>query len=135
MLEVVIVDHQELYRPGIVNVLARADGVRIVGQPQSPTELLKVLQEAVPRVLILSTNFLPALLYLQRMLNHRKTKLLLLAEENDQTDYTQWLRVHGIVYRSMDEPTLVDAVRRVARGELFVQERISDVTDHISEVA
>ena len=48
------------------------------------------------------------------MLKRRKTALLLLAEENDQVDYMQWLQAHGILYRSVDEPALVDAVRRVA---------------------
>jgi hypothetical protein len=77
--------------------------------------LLKVLEKAVPRVLILSTNFLPAILYIEWMLKHRKTTLVLLAEENDPTDYLHWMGAQGIVYRSTNEPALVDAVRRVAR--------------------
>ena len=127
MIDVIIADHQELFRAGLVEVLSVADDVRIAGQPQSAAELLKILQEADPHVLILSTNFLPTISKIQRMLKRRRTALLLLAEENDQTDYMQWWRAHGIVYRSMDEPSLVDAVRRVARGELFVQNSSSDI--------
>jgi len=61
------------------------------------------------------------------MLERCEITLLLLAEENDQTDYMQQVHAQGIVYRSTDEPALVDAVRRVARGELSVQERSSDI--------
>ena len=53
--------------------------------------------------------------------------MLLLAEENDQAAYVRWLRAQGVVYRSMDGPVLVDAMRRVAQGELFVQGRSSDM--------
>ena len=59
------------------------------------------------------------------MLKRRGTALLVLAEENDRAAYVRWLRARGVVYRSMDGPVLVDAMRRVARGELFVQDRSS----------
>jgi DNA-binding NarL/FixJ family response regulator len=119
MIEVVIADHQEIFRIGIAEVLAAAGEVRIVGQAQSAAQVLSTLKKAKPHVLILSTSLLPALPKIERMLERHQTALLLLAEENDQNAYFQWLRAHGIVDRSMDEPTLVDAVRRVARGELL----------------
>lgn len=54
------------------------------------------------------------------MLKRRKTALLLLAEENDQADYMKWLRAHGIVYRSVDVPVLLDAIaERHAASCLF----------------
>jgi hypothetical protein len=34
----------------------------------------------------------------------------------------------------MDGPAMTDAMRRVARGELFVQERSSDIKERPSEV-
>ena len=55
-------------------------------------------------------------------LKRRQTALLVLAEDNDRAAYVRWLRARGVVYRSMDGPVLVDAMRRVARGELFVQD-------------
>ena len=126
---------KSLFRIGMVEILAVADDVRVVGQAGCPAQLLSTLKQAKPRVLILSTSFVPALQQFQRMLERRKTALLVLAEENDQTAYMDWLRAHGIVYRSIDEPALVDAVRRVARGELFVQESSSDGREDTSEVA
>ena len=134
MIDVMIADHQEIFRIGLVEVLAVADDVRIVGQPRSPQELLYTLREVNPQVLILSTDFLPALSKIKWMLKRRKTALLLLAEANDQTAYMQWLRAHGIVYRSMDEPAVVDAVRRVGRGELFIQDPSSDMCNQASNV-
>jgi DNA-binding NarL/FixJ family response regulator len=133
MIDVIIADHQELFRVGMMEVLAVADDVRIVGQPQSSEQLLNTLREVKPHVLILSTCFLPEFPKIQRMLKRSRTALLLLAEENDRVAYVRWLRAQGVVYRAMDGPVIVDGMRRVARGELFVQDRSSDMREDQSE--
>jgi DNA-binding NarL/FixJ family response regulator len=135
MIDVIIADLQELFRAGLVEVLSVVEDVRIVGQVQSPGQLLSTLKKVNPHVLVLSTDFLPVYPKIQRMLKRRKTALLLLAEENDQVDYIQWLRAHGIVYRSVDVPVLLDAMRRVAGGELFLQDPSSDMRRDKSDVA
>ena len=72
---------------------------------------------------------------IQPMLKRSKTALLVLTEENDRVVYMRWLRVQGILYRSMDGPVIVDVMRRVALGELFVQKRSSDIRTDRSDVA
>jgi DNA-binding NarL/FixJ family response regulator len=134
MIDVIVADHQELFRIGMTEVMAVAGDVRVVG-PQSSEQLLSTLREVKPRVLILSTSFLPVFSKVQRMLKRRQTALLVLTEENDRVAYVRWLRAQGVVYRSMNGPGLIDAMRRVARGELFVQDRSSDVREDQSERA
>ena len=126
MIDVLIADDQELFHIGMAEILAVADDVHIVGQPQSPELLLDTLEQAKPHVLVLSTSFLPAWSKIQRALRRRKTALLVLAEDNDRIAYTRWLRARGVVHRSVDGSVIVDALRRVARGELFVQNTSSD---------
>ncbi len=135
MIEVVIADHLEPFSIGLTEVLAGQHDVRVVGQPQSPGQLLKTLKKVKPHVLVLSTDFLPVYPRIKRILKRRKTALLLLAERNDRAAYMLWLRAHGIVYRSMDGPVFVDAMRRVARGELFIQNPSSDIRSDKSDVA
>ena len=135
MIDVIVADHQELFRIGMAEVLAVAADVRIVGQPQSPEQLLSALRTFTPHVLVLSTGFLPAFPKIEPVLKRNRTALLLLAEDNDRVAYVSWLRAQGVVYRSMDGPALVDAMRRVAAGELFVQSRSSDMRKDPSEVA
>jgi DNA-binding NarL/FixJ family response regulator len=135
MIDVMIADHQELFRAGFVDVLSVVGDVRILGRAQSPEQLLSTLKKVNPQVLVLSTNFLPVFSKIQRMLKRRKTALLLLAEENDSVDYMKWLRAHGIVYRSVDVPVLLDAMRKVTRGELFIQNPGSDIRRDKSDVA
>jgi DNA-binding NarL/FixJ family response regulator len=126
MLDVIIADNQELFHVGMAEVLAAVDDVRIVGQPQSLKQLLRILKNVSPQVLILSANFLPAVSKIQRRLKDRRTALVVLAEDDDPIVYTRWFGARGIFYRSMDGSAMVDAMRQVARGELFVQDRCAD---------
>lgn len=135
MIDVIVADHQEPFHVGMAEILASTDDVFLIVQPRSPDQLLKALQTVIPHVLVLSTTFLPAFSKIQPMLQ-RRTALLLLAEENDdRASYVRWLQAQGIVYRSMDGPVIIEAIRRVARGELFVQDRSSDMRENQSEGA
>ena len=134
MIKVVIADHHELFRIGASEVLA-ARGLCVVGQAESPAELLRTLEAAEAHVLILSASFLPIYPQIQRMLAERATALLLLADDHDQTAYEQWMGVRGIVYRSMNERAFVNAVRRVARSNRLDEKPSADIHDDASEVA
>lgn len=135
MIDVIVADPQELFQLGLQSILATASDIRIVGQPQSPEQLLCTLKQVKPHVLVLSTSFLPMLPSLQPFLESRQMALLMLVEEDDRVAYLRWLRAQGVLYRSVDGPVIVDAMRRVARGELFVQERSSDVTStHVTNI-
>src|SRR5271157_2009112 len=127
MIDVIVADDQELFRVGMTEVLAGAGDVRVVGQPQSAEELLRALKTSTAHVLVLSTSFVPVFGKIQRLLKRRQTALVVLAEENDRVAYIRWLRAQAVVYRSMEGPAIVEAMRRVARGELFMQDRGSDV--------
>src|ERR1039458_2375046 len=129
MIDVIIADHHELFQIGMAEVLAGVDDVRIVGQARSSEQLLETLKKVRPHVLVLSTSFLPAFSKIQPILKRRQTALLVLAEENHRAAYRRWLRARGIVNRSMTGSALVDAMRRVAQGELFVQNPSSDMRE------
>ena len=135
MIDVIFADHQELFRIGAAEILAAAGDIRILAQPQSPEQLLSALETLTPQVLVLSTNFLPAFSKIEAVLKRSQTTLLVLAEENDHFAYVTWLRARGVIRRSMDGPILAEAIRRVARGELFVQGRTPDMTINPSVVA
>jgi len=135
VIDVIIADHQEVFRIGMVEAFGMAPDVCIVSQPKSPEQLLNTLKEVSPQVLILSTNFLAVFSKIHRTLKRHQTALLVLTEEDDRFAYTRWLQAQGVIYRSMNGPALVDVLRRVARGELFVQNRGSDMREDLSAIA
>ena len=129
MIDVVFADHQEPFHFGMAEILKEADDFSLIAQPHSAEQLLSILGMLIPHVLVLSTKFLPVFSKIEPLLQRRRTALLLLAEENDGIGYLRWLQARGIVYRSMEGPALIDAMRRVARGELLVQDDSSKVSN------
>jgi DNA-binding NarL/FixJ family response regulator len=134
MIDVIIADHKELFHVGLAEILAGTGDVCLVQQPRSPDQLVRALKTITPNVLVLSTSFLPAFSKIEPLLKRSHTGLLVLAEENDRTAYVRWWRAQGVVYRSMNVPVLVDAMRRVARGELFIQDGSCDASEETPEL-
>ena len=130
MIDVILADQHELFQSGMAELLGDAGDIYVMAQPRSAEPLLSVLGTLIPHVLLLSTNFLPVFPKIERLLQ-RRTALLLLAEDNDSTDYVQRLPAQGVIYRSIDGPHLIGALRGVARGELFVQGRSSNVPNEL----
>jgi hypothetical protein len=126
MIDVIIADDHELFRAEVEDILAVADDIHLLTKPQSAEQLLNILKEVKPHVLLLSTNFLSVIPRIQLILESRQTALLVLAEEKDSAAYVPQLGARGVVYRSMDGPALREAMRRVSRGEIF-QSRSSDM--------
>ncbi len=135
MINVIFADHQELFHVGMAEILAGDNDICLMAQPRSAAQLLSILETSMPHVLVLSTEFLPWFSKIEPVLKRSRTALLILAEENDRIAYVRWLKAKGIVYRSIDGPGMVDAMRRVASGELFVQSRSSDMREDLSDVS
>ncbi len=121
MINVIIADQQAIFRAGIAKVLAVEEDLRIVGQPQSPEQLLNSLEKLRAQVLILSTTFLPALPEIQALAEIRKTALLMLADNAEHAPDFMRMGVQGVIYRSANGNVVVEAVRRLSRGQAFLQ--------------
>ncbi len=129
MINVIIADNQPIFRAGVAKVLASEDDLRIVGQPQSSKQMLNALEHFRPRVLLISTSFLPLLSEIQALVMRQTTSILVLAETEDEASAIIAMGAQGIVCRSVNGPTIVDAVRRLARGETFVHTQESGITE------
>ena len=132
MINVIIADHQAIFRAGVAKVLAVEDDIRIVGQPQSTEQMLNAIDRLRARVLLVSTSFLPLFSEIHELTGRHSTAMLVLAENGDEASAFIAMGAQGVVYRSVNGPTIVEAVRQVARGETFVHTANSSVTD-ISE--
>src|SRR5208283_2171770 len=121
MINVIIADHQAIFRAGIAKVLAVEEDMRIVGQPQSAEQLLNALDKLRARVLIFSTSFLPLLPEIQAISNGRNIALLMIVENTETASDFMRMGVQGVIYRSAGGNMVVEAVRRLSRGQAFLQ--------------
>lgn len=121
MINVIIADEQAVFRAGAAKVLAVEEDIRIVGQPTSREQLLNSLDKLRTHVLLLATSYLPLYDQVKKLLSRQSTAILLLAEDGKSADNYIEMGALGVVYRSVNASTIVQAVRRVARGEKFIQ--------------
>jgi hypothetical protein len=126
MIDILVAETQTRLRRALIQALAAADDFRIVGRPQSVETLLSMLDNTRPHLLLMSTGFLSEFPRIRLSLQKHRTGLLVLADGNDPVAYGHWLQAQGVIHRSTDGKAMVDAIRRVARGELFIQPRSSD---------
>ena len=133
MYNIIIADHQAIFRAGIAKVLAVEEDLRIVAQPQSPEQLLTAADKLHAHVLLISTGYINLFQQLQQLVAPKRTGILVLAENTETASTYLRLGAQGVVYRSVNGETMVDAVRRVARGEGYVQSAGASSVDAVNE--
>lgn len=116
MINVILADHQRIFRIGMASALAAEEDIRIVGQPQSTEQLLRGLVNFRPHVLVLSSAFLAEANAIQEVCSRQDTAILLLREPEDEVSRDLSMQVHGVMGRSADEATIVRSVRHLAKG-------------------
>jgi DNA-binding NarL/FixJ family response regulator len=132
MINVIIADHQAIFRAGVAKVLAVEDDIRIVGQPQTEEQTLHTLEHLRAHVLLISANFLAVFEQIRALTARNNTQILVLAEPSDEATAFIAMGARGVIYRSVDGSAAVDAVRKLARGETYVHTPHSAVSE-ISE--
>jgi len=120
MINVIIADHQTVFRVGTSRVLAVEDDIRVVGQPLSPEQLVHAVARLRSHVALLSATFVPVLPRVQPIAAKQRIALLMVAEKGDDASRYIRLGFQGVVFRSVDSATMVRVVRRLAQGESFV---------------
>jgi DNA-binding NarL/FixJ family response regulator len=109
MLKLILADNQAIFRAGIAKVLAVEDEMRIVAQAQTAEQMFMALDKFRAAVLVIAGGF------------HSDFNSVLTAAGESAQRYMA-AGSHGVVYRNVTSPALVDCVRKVARGETWVQD-------------
>jgi DNA-binding NarL/FixJ family response regulator len=125
VINVIIADHQPVFRAGIAKLLAAEDDMRVVAHPLSTDHLLNAIENLRPHVVILSSGFLadpPDVHTITEMANAHHVPVLMLTQNNSEGS-PQFIprNVQGVFYRSVKGRVLVQGVRRLARGGRYVQ--------------
>jgi DNA-binding NarL/FixJ family response regulator len=124
VINVVIADHQPVYRAGIAKLLASEDDMRIIAQPLSADHLMNALDRLRPHVLVISSGFVNEPETLRRITGvagERQIAILVLTENNEPSPkFVPW-GAQGVFYRSIKGSMLVTGVRQLSQGGRFLQ--------------
>jgi len=123
-LKVVIVDDQNICRCGLSELLGRNDDITVIGTTGT-IEGLRILLREKPDLLIIDLRMKPmdGLSLLEQIREEGcTTPVIMLTMSDSETDLTNAIRagVRGYLLKDMAPDDVVDAIRRVAGGELVV---------------
>jgi DNA-binding NarL/FixJ family response regulator len=116
MINVILADHQRIFRVGMASALAAEDDIRIVGQPHSVSQLLYGLEQFRAHVLVLSSAFFANFDRIKQAADRQHTAILLLEDTAALNPQQSMPEADGVMRRSADESTAVRCVRHLARG-------------------
>ena len=116
MINVILADHQRIFRIGMASALAAEDDIRIVGQPHSLGQLVHGLTRFRPHVLVLSSAFLGNISEIRQIADRQHSAILLLEDPGPAILPHLSQDVNAVMQRSADHATVVRCIRQLARG-------------------
>jgi DNA-binding NarL/FixJ family response regulator len=121
MNRIILADNQAIFRAGAARVLALEDDMRIVAQCEDLTKLWSALESLRGSVLLVASSLRPEIASLAEQARSSGSRVVFVAENSEQVADEVVQKLDGIVCRNIAGIDLVDCVRRVARGQRYLQ--------------
>jgi DNA-binding NarL/FixJ family response regulator len=121
MKRLILADNQAIFRAGAARVLTMEDDIRIVAQCDDPVRLIAAMAVARGAIAVVSSGLSPGPVAIAKEAQALECRLILIAENNEQVSDEASERADGIICRNVAGPDLVDCVRKVARGQRYLQ--------------
>ena len=129
-IRVLLVDDHTLFRSGIRSLLQRNDDFEVVGEAGDGLEGIKRARSLKPDVVLLDLH-MPGVSGLEAVKVMAEeipdVQVLMLTVSEDAQDLMDALRAGacGYLLKNIETDTLVDAIRRAARGESVVSQQMT----------
>ena len=124
-IRIVVADDHPIFRDGVCKLLALEEDFEVVAQAQDGRQVLDVLQQLTPDILLLDLKMpgLDGLATLQRLQAVKnKTRVIVLTASDDKNEFVQAMRfgTSGIVLKQTATELLIKSIRRVHAGEIWL---------------
>lgn len=136
-IRAVLIDDHAMVRQALASVLEDEPSIEVVAQGDDAPQAIRIVRELLPDVLVLDYN-LPgggALPVIEEITRHHLAVRVLVLTVHDSPHYA--VRVleagaHGFVIKSAAVEELLDAIRAVHAGDIYITKRIArPVIDHL----
>jgi len=124
---VIVADTQAIFRAGLRKIFALEDDIRVVGQAENLEQTIAAIQKFSGDILIFEAALAPspgdAIADLLRQ--NASCRLVVVLRELDQEVTLDLFRrgAHSIVSREIEPEMLVECLRKIAQGELWLENR------------
>ena len=124
-IRIVVAHDHPIFRDGLCKLLALEDDFEVVAQAQDGRQVLDVLQQFEPDILLLDLKMpgLDGLATLQRLQsNKNKTRVIVLTASDDKNEFVQAMKLgtSGIVLKQTATELLIKSIRKVHAGEIWL---------------
>lgn len=125
IIKVVIADDHTLFREGLKRVLALEKDILVVGEAANGREAVEIVARRLPDVLLLDLK-MPAGDAIESLAEISSkspaTKVIILTAYSERRGVVSSAkgRARGYVLKGIAAPTLIEAIRKVYRGEIWV---------------
>jgi DNA-binding NarL/FixJ family response regulator len=124
-IRIVIADDHPIVRDGLRKLLSLEDDFEIVGEANDGREVLDLIQEQEPDILLLDLRMpnLDGLATLQAMqTTGKRTKTIILTASEDKNEFVQAMKLgcSGIVLKQTAPELIVKSIRKVYAGEIWL---------------
>ena len=125
VIRILIADDHPIVRDGLRKLLSLEDDFEIVGEANDGREVLDLIQEVEPDVLLLDLRMpnLDGLSTLQAMQQTgKRTKVIILTASEDKNEFVQAMKLgcSGIVLKQTAPELIVKSIRKVHAGEIWL---------------
>jgi DNA-binding NarL/FixJ family response regulator len=124
-IRIVVADDHPIFRDGLCRLLALEEDFEVVAQAQDGRQVLDVLQQYAPDILLLDLKMpgLDGLATLQRLQAVKnKTRVIVLTASDDKNEFVQAMKLgtSGIVLKQTATELLIKSIRKVHAGEIWL---------------
>jgi len=120
MNKIILADSQAIFRAGTAKVLAMDEDMRIIAQCTDLDRLHHAITTFPGSIVLLASSMRPDLTRMRMLLETTSSRGIVIAENNESASTYLQQGFRGVVYRSVNGPTLVECVHRVASGETWI---------------
>src|SRR5438132_5277913 len=124
-IRIVVADDHPIFRDGLCRLLALEEDFEVVAQAQDGRQVLDVLQQYEPDILLLDLKMpgLDGLGTLQKLqASKNKTRVIVLTASDDKNEFVQAMKLgtSGIVLKQTATDLLIKSIRKVHAGEIWL---------------
>lgn len=131
------VDDHELTRAGCRLLLARLDNFEITAELDLGGGVIKQITESRPDLLILDIRLpdMNGMSLLAELVDVHQIPVLILSGQDDPRDFAFALRMgaRGVVRKNDPSSDIIDAIRALDRGEVYISDSVSDMLAEMGE--
>jgi len=120
MNKIILADSQAIFRAGTAKVLAMDEDLRIIAQCSDLDRMHHAVTTFPGSIVLFAASLRPDLIRLRHMIDSVGSSGIVIAENNDTADHYLQQGFRGVVFRNVSGTALVECVRRVAAGDVWI---------------